>query len=193
MKRPPANESRKQEPGKKRLYTLNVSLLSGPVTEEFVKANKEVRRTIQIRGDQTLKKLHEAIFDAFDRDEEHMYEFQLSKRLHDPRAKRYVLPMDIDDPFSGPDSRAESVTRTRIESMGLKLKQRFIYWFDFGDDWFHEINVVGIDDEIPKGRYPAITERVGESPPQYPDWGNEDEAWDDENEDEEDWDDEDED
>ncbi len=187
MKRPPARKSKRNESGKKRLDTLDVSLVGGPVTEEFVKANKEVRRTIQIRGDQTLAKLHEAIFDAFDRDEEHMYEFQLSTRLHDRRAKRYVLPMDIDDPFSGPDSRAESVTRTRIESMGLKLKQTFIYWFDFGDDWFHQIEVVGIDDEIPKGRYPAITGRVGESPPQYPDWGDEDEDWDD-GEDEEDWD-----
>ena len=184
MKRPPAKKGKTNEPGKKRLYTLDVSLVGGPVTEEFVKANKEVRRTIQIRGDQTLEKLHDAIFDAFDRDEEHMYEFQFGKRLHDPKAKRYMLPMAMDGPFSDEDNCAGDVTRTTIESLGLKLKQTFGYWFDFGDDWFHQINVVGIDDEIPKGRYPAIAGRVGESPPQYPDWGDEDEDWDDEDEDE---------
>jgi hypothetical protein len=50
----------------------------------------------------------------------------------------------------------------------------FAYWFDYGDDWWHRIDVVRIADEAPKGKYPRVTERVGESPPQYPDWEEED-------------------
>jgi hypothetical protein len=51
--------------------------------------------------------------------------------------------------------------------------------------------VVDIEDEVPRGKYPKITKRVGASPPQYADWDDEDEEdddldWDDEDED--DWD-----
>ena len=41
-----------------RLYTLEVYLIGGPVSEKFAKKNPVVSRTIQIRGDQTLKMLH---------------------------------------------------------------------------------------------------------------------------------------
>ena len=61
--------------GQVRLYTLEVFLISGPISEKFAKKNPVVSRTIQIRGDQTLEDLHRAIFDAFGRWEEHMYEF----------------------------------------------------------------------------------------------------------------------
>src|SRR3990172_5910584 len=94
------------------LYELEVALLSGPITEAFAKKNPTVARTIQIRSDQTLEDLHEGIFKAFDRFDEHMYEFQVGgKGTMDPKARRYVLPMAMDDPF---DDRkpAGDVTRT---------------------------------------------------------------------------------
>jgi hypothetical protein len=71
-----------------RLYTLDVFILSGPISERFAKKNTEISRTIQIRDDQTLEDLHRAIFDAFDRFDEHMYEFQFGKGPMDPKAKR---------------------------------------------------------------------------------------------------------
>src|SRR5438093_7109202 len=82
--------------GKVRLYTLEVFLLSGPITEKFAKENPVVSRTIQIRGDQTLEDLHHAIFDAFGRSDEHMYEFQFGKGPMDPKAPRYVLPSNYE-------------------------------------------------------------------------------------------------
>ena len=80
-----------------RLYTLEVFLIGGPVSEKFAKKNPVVSRTIQIRGDQTLEDLHHAIFDAFGRWEEHMYEFQFGKGPMDPKARRYVLPDALRD------------------------------------------------------------------------------------------------
>ena len=64
---------------------------------------------------------------------------------------------------------AGTVDSTRIDSVGLKKNAAFGYWFDFGDDWWHQINVIAIHDEIPKGKYPKVVKRVGDSPPQYPD------------------------
>jgi hypothetical protein len=73
------------------LYTLEVFLLSGPITEKFAKKNSVVSHTIKIRGDQTLEEPHHAIFDAFARWEEHMYEFQFGKGPMDPKAPRYAM------------------------------------------------------------------------------------------------------
>lgn len=158
-----------------RLYTLEVFILSGPVTKQFAKQNPVISRTIQIRGDQTLKDLHHALFNAFDREEEHMYEFQFGKGPHDPKGKRYVLPSAFDDSLSlsGEPKPAGDVTRTTIGSLGLTVDQAFGYWFDFGDDWWHQINVVAIEDKGGRRQYPRVTKRVGASPPQYVDWDEE--------------------
>ena len=155
--------------GSVHLYNLEVFIISGPVSEKFTKKNPVISRTIQIRGDQFLQDLHYAIFDAFGRWEEHMFEFQFGKGPMDPRAKRYVLP-SADDMDMGDQKRpAGRVDETTIESLGLKVDDRFGYWFDFGDDWWHQINVEAIEDKLPKGKLPKVTKQVGKSPPQYPD------------------------
>jgi hypothetical protein len=160
--------------GDTRLYTLDVFVTSGPITRKFAKKNKVISRTIQIRGDQTLEDLHDAIFDAFDREEEHMYEFQIGgKGPMDPKARRYVLPMAMEEPTPGTRTPARAVTRTTIGSLRLKVDDALGYWFDFGDDWRHQINAVAIDKKAPGGKFPRVTKRVGDSPPQYVDWGEE--------------------
>ncbi len=167
------NKKTKSEYRDKRVYTLDVFIIGGPITQKFFKKNKVISRTIQIRGDQTLEDLHQAIFDAYDRNEEHMYEFQIGgKRPMDPMARHYVLPIDMDSPFSDPKP-AGNVKRTTMVSLRLKVGDTFAYWFDFGDDWWHQINVVAIEDEVPPGKYPRLIKRIGESPPQYVDWEEE--------------------
>lgn len=157
-----------------RLFTLDVYLAGGPTTEDFVKKNKVVCRTIKIRGDQTLEDLHEAIFDAFDRDDPHMYEFQVGgKGPMDPKAKRYILPMATEDLFG--ESESDGTVETPIGDIDLKKDDAFGYWFDFGDDWRHQINVMEIEDRAGRGKYPKITRRIGDSPPQYPDWDEKEE------------------
>ncbi len=150
------------------LYTLDVCIVDGPVTEKFIQKNPLISRTIAIKGDQTLADLHGIIFKAFDREEEHMYEFQVGGAgPHDPAAKRYGLPMAFGrDPDDAP---VGDVNHTPIAALGLSLDEAFGYWFDFGDDWWHQINVMAIDATAPKGKYPKITARVGASPPQYAD------------------------
>lgn len=162
----------------RRLYTLTVFLFDGPVTRAFARRNRIVSRTIQIRGNQTLAQLHQAIFRAFDRYEQHFYEFQMGgKGPLDPKARRYVLPGAFEVQKADPDQRpAGMVTQTPIGALGLRRRQAFGYWFDFGEDWWHQINVVTIKHQAPPGRYPIIIKRVGDSPPQYVDWEKEDEG-----------------
>jgi Plasmid pRiA4b ORF-3-like protein len=154
-------------PGQTKLYTLDFRIIGGPMTEEFDGA--VVSRRIQIRGDQTLKELHGAIFDAFDREDEHLYEFQFGgKRPMDPNARRYVLPSALEDQIADRE-RGGDLTRMTVGALGLDRGSAFYYWFDYGDDWMHQACVVAIEDATP-GEYPRIIERVGESPPQYVDW-----------------------
>jgi len=155
-----------------KLYTLDVSVIDGPMTESFLKKNKVVSRTIQIRGDQTLAELHRAIFDAFDREQEHMYEFQVGgEGPMDPKARRYVLHAGM----YGDDRPSGGVKDTTIESLGLKVNDLFGYWFDFGDDWWHQIDVVAVEEKAVRGKFPKVIKRVGKSPPQYADWDEDEE------------------
>jgi hypothetical protein len=167
--KPTKKTSKAADQTKGGLYTLDVFIIGGPVSEKFAKKNRVVSRTIQIRGDQTLEDLHHAIFDAFGRWEEHMYEFQFGKGPMDPKALRYVLPSAFESESGEKNPPTGRVDKTTIESLGLKVGDRFGYWFDFGDDWWHQINVEGIEDKVPRGKFPKVTKRVGKSPPQYPD------------------------
>ena len=150
-----------------RLYTLEVAIVSGPVAESFARENPVVARTIEIRGDQTLARLHTAIFKAFDRNDEHLYEFQIGgRRPMDPRATRYGLPEPRGFGLGPPDP-VKSAARAKVDALGLEVGDAFCYWFDFGDDWWHTIRVLSIAESAPAGRYPRVTERIGASPPQY--------------------------
>jgi hypothetical protein len=149
------------------IYTLEVFIISGPVDAKFVKKNPVLSRTIIIRGDQTLAQLHKIIFKAFDRFDEHLYEFQVGgKSPQDPMARRYGFPLYPDE-ISSDFKLAGDVKQTTIDVLKLKQDHSFGYWFDFGDDWWHQVNVIEIEQKTPKGKYPKITNRIGESPPQY--------------------------
>ena len=166
-------KTKKERVSDNRLFTLDVLITDGPMTDEFAKKNPIISRTIQILGSQTLEHLHKAIFKAFDREDPHMYEFQIGgKSPRDDKAKRYVMPVAVKEPYTR-NAPAGTVNRTTIGSLGLKVNDRFSYWFDFGDDWWHQIKVVAIGASAPKEKYPKVANRVGESPPQYIDWEEE--------------------
>jgi hypothetical protein len=170
-----AKKQTARKTGDKKLYSLDVFIINGPMTRSFVKKNKVISRTIQIRGDQTLEDLHHAIFYAFDREDEHMYEFQVGgKGPMDPKARRYTLHL-YDEDTKPEDRPAGDVEHTKVGAIGLKVNDAFGYWFDFGDDWWHQINVVAIEEGSGRGKFPKVVKRVGKSPPQYVDWDEEDE------------------
>ncbi len=139
------------------LYVVTVYLLGGPLSKKF--DQKQISRTIEIRGDQTLEQLHEAIFAAYDRYDEHRYEFQFGKRPHDPAGPNYGRP--------GPETKVGDARSITLDELKLKKDRSFGYWFDFGDDWMHQIQVGRIEQAIPTVVYPRVIERIGKSPPQY--------------------------
>jgi hypothetical protein len=102
------------------IYTLEVFIISGLVNEKFARKNPIISRTLEIRGDQTLAELHEIIFKAFDRYDEHLYEFQVGgKGPDDPKARRYGLPAYRDE-ISDDFKLVGDVEQTAIDSLKLK-------------------------------------------------------------------------
>ncbi len=167
--KPAAKASQPTNPGKVRLYTLDVFIISGPISDKFAKKNPVISRTIQLRGDQTLEELHHAIFAAFGRSDDHMYEFQFGKGPMDPKSPRYVLPDDFESERGDKNPPAGRVDQTTVGSLELQVGRSFGYWFDFGDNWWHQINVEAIEDQVPEGKFPRVTKQEGKNPPQYTD------------------------
>jgi hypothetical protein len=137
--------------------------------------SKKIWRKIEIREGQTLHNLHDIIFDAFDRDDEHMYSFFFphSRQKFNPR-KIYKSSEEYSHPYACEekemlDGEVQDASKTTIKSLDLTEKQVFYYLFDFGDEWWHEITVEKTDGVADNGEYPRIVERKGESPEQYPD------------------------
>jgi hypothetical protein len=139
-----------------------------------LKGNKRIWRRIAIRGDQTFDDLHEAIYDAFDRYDEHLYSFYFLRpgvRGRDRLSGAFQIGHPAAAEYSGPfsDGTIRNAAKTKIESVKFSVKKAFEYLFDYGDSWWHELTVESIDGQPDGKPYPRILEKKGDSPPQYPD------------------------
>lgn len=157
--RPAQRQARAAAAPPANLYIVSIFLRSGPISEKF--ANKEISRVIEIRGDQTLEQLHQAIFQAYDRREENPYEFQFGKRPFDPNGLNYGPP----DP-SGPRGRHGDARTKSLNDLDLEPERVFGYWFGDDERWYHQIQVERVEQAIPTVHYPRVVKRVGKSPPQ---------------------------
>lgn len=145
-----------------KLYTLQVSLFEGFIDEVFAEKNPVIARTIEILGNQTLEQLHRTIFHAFNREEEHLYAFQMGSDPYKPD-KRYVTEIE---------GRGDGlVETTTVDDLELKQDDIFGYLFDYGDYWLHQVTVMSIKEKKEgEEKYPRVTKKIGRSPPQYVQW-----------------------
>ena len=132
--------------------------------------SKRIYRRIACLENQSLDDLHEAIFSAFDRYDEHLYSFYFpakpTKNIRLIRSsEQYSHSMALDGSTYYEQHDASDVT---IGSLVLNEKQKFYYLFDYGDQWWHEITYEGIKDCAAKN-YPSVLLKKGDSPEQYPD------------------------
>lgn len=154
----------------KKVVVVKVGLIDHP----------DIWRRIAIREDQTLIDLHDAIFDAFEREEEHLFSFYLPQKK--PREKdrispsalrtaiEYACPYVLEYPlFKDVANELTKSAEAKIKDLNLQRGSILYYLFDFGDEWWHHITVEAVDQPAERGKYPRIIEKHGQSPPQYPD------------------------
>ncbi len=136
--------------------------------------NKRIYRIIDILGNQTLDDFHGIIFHAFNRYDQHLYAFYITKTATKSlrariNATEYVHPSGLQDFFSFyPVKKKHDASKAKIGNLNLQIKDKFYYLFDFGDSWWHEITLESIRDTAYTKGYPRITKTSGDSPDQYP-------------------------
>ncbi len=126
------------------IYTLTISF---PYDED----EQPWSRTIEVKEDFTLVKLHKYIQAIVEFDDDHLYEFFIGKT---------------------PRNRASSVPkRTQLNEIYPLKGYKLYYLFDFGDSWLFEIKKSRKKKiENKKIKYPLIIESTGVNPEQYPEY-----------------------
>lgn len=142
--------------------------------------DKRTYRNIEILETQTLEDFHEIIFNAFDRYDEHLYSFYITRKRINSSHSRYKAPEFTDSTYFEDNFNAEfgqdkfDASEAEINSLRLNIKDKIYYLFDFGDCWWHEITLLSITETNKIKGYPRIIKKSGESPEQYPDFEEED-------------------
>lgn len=110
-------------------------------------------------SDCTLADLHEYLQAAFGWENYHLHQFQID-------GERYESPPAPDDFEFDPDIRDETqvVLSKLIPKSGRK--PRWVYEYDFGDGWRHEIQFEGFVPDDPKAKYPVCVEGERACPPE---------------------------
>lgn len=131
------------------IYTFRVSLHRG------------VWSKIKLSSQHTLHDLHNYIQGAFDFDNDHMYSFFMDGRAWS--INKFTCPQDYEGPHSD---------EVKIGELQLYKKQKFLYLFDYGDEWRFNVEVFDIEETNVKLLRPEIIEIKGDLPQQYPNWND---------------------
>ena len=110
-------------------------------------------RRVQVRSDLTLYKLHQVLQLAMGWTNSHLHQFiaegvYSGERDHD-------FDMDI-----------VSERRTRLNQIVQEPKDRFIYEYDFGDGWEHDVVLEEVRAPEPRVRYPRCIKGRRNGPPE---------------------------
>ena len=106
-------------------------------------------RDIDFLTSGTLEELHEDIFELFDRHDAHAWKFSFDTDDPYSREGRHYVPRFLLEDMPGEGYAAEETT---LDSLNLKDGATFVYLFDFGDDWIHEITVLSSSEASPSAR-----------------------------------------
>ena len=146
-----------------KIWTLRIKLSQ---------TRSECIRMIEIESSASFLQLHEAIQDAVDFDNDHLFQFYLGRH---PGQHAYTIGGEPSWNGYNPVNRYRkvSISGTWPLLVGYKL----YYLFDFGDQWVFQINKTRHKDKIaqPDIIYPRVIEVKGKNPEQYPDWEYEEE------------------
>ncbi|QDT24361.1 plasmid pRiA4b ORF-3 family protein [Gimesia chilikensis] len=136
-------------PAPERLYQFKITLLE---------SQPQIWRRIQIK-DSTLDKFHERIQTAMGWTNSHLHQFEIN-------GERYGNPELLDDGFE--DFECVDSTITKISDIIPKDGKRFdfLYKYDFGDGWGHEVLFEGCLRAEKGGRYPLCVEGEMNCPPE---------------------------
>lgn len=142
-----------------------------------VSLDKDLWREIFIPGGSMLEDLSNAILDAYDFDNDHLYRFLYATRFGNTAEVNHTMMKDGPFAVEGP-----YVDEVRIGDLPAQPGFHMTYNYDFGDNWNFDVLLERIDPAEPIGEPYRIGARQGEAPEQYVYYDDDgwDEGWDDE-------------
>lgn len=152
-KKPVKKPSAKKSGKKKKYADMSIKL--------SVSLDKGLYKHFLIPAGISFGELHTIILDAFGFDDDHMHEFFLDNRPYSEKGQ-------LTKGFEQNDSSYNYILGDYL-SEGMK----FLFLFDFGDDWCFYCKVLGISDTPCKTA--AVVKSVGKNPVQYPDYDEDEE------------------
>ncbi|GER08830.1 hypothetical protein GCM10007972_24790 [Iodidimonas muriae] len=114
-----------------------------------------VWRRVLVPAGLSLKRLHDTIQAAMGWYDQHMYEFHVGERRYGAR--------DFDD---GLDPGVADANNVKLSSLVANGVERFLYVYDFGDDWRHEIVIEAAKAAEPGIDYPIFVDGERRCPPE---------------------------
>jgi len=128
-------------------------------------------RTLAVPAEFSLYDLAEIIVDSFDFDFDHAFGFYDNVKDWTASKECYELFKDLEqegDLLIEP-SPCQSVKRTRLGEVFTEDRKRWLFLFDYGDEWHFIVDFKGMKPPEEGVSYPCLLESFGEAPPQY--WG----------------------
>lgn len=123
-----------------------------------VALNGRTWRKVVLSANHTMDDLHNIIIRAYAFDDDHLYSFFMDGIKWSP-----VCIASPDDISGGANAAV-----TTIGSVGLNKEQRFLYLYDYGDEWQFTVIVDDIHEGADEPVNPYIQDVVGSGPDQYP-------------------------
>ena len=136
------------------IWILKAKLLFGAYAEKVWEG------TIEMESSSTLEDLHLALQNILNFDNDHLYEFYVSRTERSHKRLRY-------------NDENELVYNVTLEELyPLEKNNKLFYLFDYGDSWTFRITKSRKKAQEPVQGigYPRLIEEVGIKPEQYPPW-----------------------
>lgn len=130
-------------------------------------------RVLAVPAEFSLYDLAELIVDSFDFDLDHAFGFYENVKSWPDSRECYELFKDLEreEGFGLEPTHCASVKRTRLDKVFTEDRKRWLFLFDYGDEWHFIVDLKGIKPPEEGLSYPRLLESFGEAPPQY--WSEE--------------------
>lgn len=178
------------------IYTLLIELEDGVFRSD---ASFPIvwKRTVEFNADTTLNMLHNFIQQEVDFDDDHLYEFYVTKKARSKKARRFTCEGTTEEDNRAfwqehfPDKEYGTAPWIkepwiREEPLDTPLSQIFplptgnflFYLFDYGDSWRFKIRKTNRKQQFAAEsvEYPRVVGGEGENPKQYPMWDDDEDV-----------------
>ena len=124
---------------------------------ELANTDPPVWRRVKVPAVYPLRRVHDVIQAVFDWLDYHLHQFEIGGSIY---GQTEIAPEDF-----GPGRQYDD-RNIRLRALLDRGVERFIYRYDFGDDWEHIVTIEKVMDPAPGVEYPVCVDGARQAPPE---------------------------